>query len=242
MDTIYPLKRACFYREKISIKLDAIVTATPHIATLFEDNNSRVIFLNNYPLINELFSKESKVITRSGVCFVGGITAIRGINEVVASLKYSNEHLHLAGKFESSAFESMVLEGKEKDKIYYHGFLNRNEVSKLLGSSIAGIVTYLPSANHIKAQPNKLFEYMSAGIPVIASNFPLWKEIVEGNNCGICVDPENPIKIAEAVNYIKSHPQKAREMGINGQKAVIKKYNWLQEEKKLLDLYNTLLS
>ena len=80
---------------------------------------------------------------------------------------------NLAGKFQSTSFERTILDGNQMDKIKFHGFLQREEVSKLLENSIAGIVTFLPFSNHIKAQPNKLFEYMSAGIPVIASNFPL---------------------------------------------------------------------
>jgi glycosyltransferase involved in cell wall biosynthesis len=231
-----------FTEKKISKKIDAIVTATPHIKTLFENINPRVIVLNNYPLHDELFSGRLNPIARTGFCFVGGITVIRGIKEVVASLRYSNEHLHLAGKFQSVSFKKSILEGKSNDKIKYHGFLQRSEVSKLLETSIAGVVTFLPSPNHVNAQPNKLFEYMSAGLPVIASNFPLWKTIVEGNNCGICVDPKDPSQIAEAMIYLRDNPQVAKAMGENGRKAVLEKYNWKNEEKKLIDLYNTLLS
>ncbi|MFA5195832.1 MAG: glycosyltransferase, partial [Bacteroidales bacterium] len=84
--------------------------------------------------------------------------------------------------------------------------------------------------------------YMSAGIPVVASNFPLWKEIIEGNRCGICVDPMNPKAIADAINYLLINLDKAEEMGKNGQKAVINKYNWESEKKKLLGLYEKLIN
>ena len=83
---------------------------------------------------------------------------------------------------------------------------------------------------------------MSAGIPVIASNFPLWKNIIEGNNCGICVDPTNPSQIAVAMNFLKENPEEAKIMGDNGRKAVLEKFNWENEEKKLIELYNTILS
>jgi glycosyltransferase involved in cell wall biosynthesis len=82
---------------------------------------------------------------------------------------------------------------------------------------------------------------MSAGIPVIASNFPLWREIIEGNNCGICVDPLNPQEISEAIQYLINHPEAAAEMGKNGSQAVETKYNWEQEAQKLLSLYQELL-
>ncbi len=95
--------------------------------------------------------------------------------------------------------------------------------------------------NHVDAQPNKMFEYMSAGIPVIASDFPLWREIIEGCGCGICVDPLDPKKIAEAIDYLVDNPEIARRMGENGRKAVYDRYNWDVEEKKLLALYDSLL-
>ena len=82
---------------------------------------------------------------------------------------------------------------------------------------------------------------MSAGLPVIASHFPLFREIIEGNKCGLCVDPLNPSEIAKAIDYILTHPEEAQRMGENGLKAVKEQYNWDIEEKKLLALYEKLL-
>ena len=110
-----------------------------------------------------------------------------------------------------------------------------------MSCSKAGIVTFHPLPNHIDAQPNKMFEYMSAGLPIITSNFPLWKEIVEGNNCGICINPLEPKEIAQAIEYIITHPKEAEQMGQNGKKAVLEKYNWGVEEKKLFEIYKELI-
>ena len=105
---------------------------------------------------------------------------------------------------------------------------------------MAGLVTFYPLPNHVDAQPNKMFEYMSSGLPVIASNFPLWKKIIEGNKCGLCVDPLDPAAIAKAIDYIVSHPDEARAMGENGKRAVYEKYNWGVESEKLISLYRSL--
>ena len=78
---------------------------------------------------------------------------------------------------------------------------------------------------------------MAAGIPVIASNFPLWREIVKESNCGLLVDPLNPNEIADAICWLLEHPQDAEKMGRNGMEAVERKYNWANEEAKLLDFY-----
>jgi glycosyltransferase involved in cell wall biosynthesis len=114
------------------------------------------------------------------------------------------------------------------------GFLNRDDIRKVLRNCVAGVVTFLPSPNHIDAQPNKMFDNMSAGIPVIASNFSLWREIIEGNNCGIYVDPLNPKEIAVSIDFFINHPERARQMGENGRLAVQNRYNWSLEEYKLL--------
>jgi glycosyltransferase involved in cell wall biosynthesis len=99
-----------------------------------------------------------------------------------------------------------------------------------------------PVPNHIDSMPNKLFEYMSAGLPIIASDFPLWKQIVEGNKCGITVDPMNPKAIAEAIEYLLERPELMNEMGENGRKAVLEKYSWQKESEKLIKIYSDILN
>ncbi|MFH1089945.1 MAG: glycosyltransferase, partial [Pseudomonadota bacterium] len=84
-------------------------------------------------------------------------------------------------------------------------------------------------------------EYMAAGIPVIASHFPLWREIVEDNGCGLCVNPQDPEEIAQAVRYVLTYPQQAEEMGRRGRKAVEEKYNWRLEAQNLFAIYRDLL-
>lgn len=95
--------------------------------------------------------------------------------------------------------------------------------------------------NYLDSLPIKMFEYMSAGIPVVASNFPLWKEIIEKNRCGVCVDPLSPKDIAKAINFIVQNPQIAQKMGENGKRAILEKYNWQIEEQKLFNIYEGLL-
>jgi glycosyltransferase involved in cell wall biosynthesis len=89
--------------------------------------------------------------------------------------------------------------------------------------------------------PIKMFEYMAAGIPVIASDFPLWRELIQESGSGIVVDPFHPKAIAEAISYVLSHPKHAQAMGLCGRRAVETSYNWRHEERQLLDLYNCLL-
>ena len=82
---------------------------------------------------------------------------------------------------------------------------------------------------------------MAIGLPVVTSKFKLYSEIVDKNNCGICVNPENPYEIAKAIEFIMTHPKKANEMGQNGRKLIEKKYNWSIEERKLNGIYSSLV-
>ena len=104
-----------------------------------------------------------------------------------------------------------------------------------------GLALLKPVGNYIESLPTKMFEYMSIGLPVIASNFNLWESIINDFNCGICVDPEDSCEIAEAINYIFNNPEIAKRMGNNGQKAVSQYFNWANEEGKLFNCYDKLL-
>jgi len=103
-----------------------------------------------------------------------------------------------------------------------------------------GIVTYLSYPNNISCLPNKLFDYMLMSLPVVASNFPLYKEVIDESQCGIIVDPSNPDEIAKAITYLIEHPEEAVHLGNNGRRAVEERYNWEVEGKKLLEVYRNI--
>ena len=223
-------------------QLDRVVTATPAIRNKFLSVGIAAIDVNNFPLPGELEADVPTCGKAKEICYVGGIAAMRGIREVVAALTLckSGARLNLAGSFAEKHVKTDVVKSPGWKSVNELGFLSRPEVKAVLGRSIAGIVTFLPAPNHIEAQPNKMFEYMSAGLPVIASHFPLWREIVEGNECGICVDPTVPSSIAAAIDQLVGDPDLARKMGENGRSAVYERYNWGAEKKKLVALYDRL--
>jgi len=229
------------YEKLVMSKFDLIITATPYIRDKFLKINSNSIDINNFPILGELSNSVEWKERNNEICYVGGIAKTRGIKELIKAIEQTkNIKINLAGSFSEIDTEAEVKSYKGWEKVNELGFLDRKEVNSILSKSKIGVVTLHPIVNYIEALPVKMFEYMIAGVPVVASNFPLWKEIVEGNSCGVTVDPLNPKEIAGAINYIIENPKEADKMGQNGKKAILEKYNWSIEEKKLLQVYKKL--
>ena len=149
--------------------------------------------------------------------------------------------LKTAGEFAPQDLRDGVSQMPGWERTEYMGTLDRPGVLRVLGQARLGLLTLHPSPAQYEAWPVKLFEYMCAGVPVIASDFPLWREIVQGAGCGLLVDPLNPQAIAQAIEFVLTHPREAAAMGQRGREAVGRRYNWETEEKKLLKLYADLL-
>tara|TARA_B100001939_G_scaffold341172_1_gene350407 strand:- start:151 stop:1254 length:1104 start_codon:yes stop_codon:yes gene_type:complete len=223
-------------------KFDAVVAATPDINDKLLKINTKTININNYPLLNELRNSHRWIEKKNEVIYLGFISKIRGITQLLSSLNYiKNIRLNLVGSFNDKNLEKDLKKSTNWKMVNEYGFLDRKKVNEVLANSKVGVVTFLPEPNHINAQPNKMFEYMSAGLPIVCSNFLLWKKIIENNDCGICVDPLNARDIGKAIQYVLDNPIKAEQMGKNGRKAVEQTYNWSIEEKKLLELYKNIV-
>lgn len=227
------------YERFACARFDGIIAATPFIRDLFLKINPVTVDINNFPIIGEFDRAVPWTMKREQVCFVGTISSIRGIRQMVeaGALLKSGARLHLAGLFSEPAVEAEVKAHRAWERVTCLGLIDRAGVHDLMSQSVAGMVTLLPLPNHVDALPTKMFEYMSAGIPVIASNFPLWRQIIEGNRCGICVDPFNPKAIAAAIDFLVCNPDIAQSMGERGRKAVLEKYNWGVEAGRLTDFY-----
>jgi glycosyltransferase involved in cell wall biosynthesis len=156
------------------------------------------------------------------------------------ALLRSPARLALAGQFSEPGLEAELSAHAGWARVTAHGQLDRDGVRRVMARAIAGLVTLHPVANYLEALPVKMFEYMAAGIPVIASRFPLFRDIVEGGHCGLCVDPVDPQAIASAIDYLVTNPDIAKLMGENGRKAVLEKYNWSGQALKLTDFYGVI--
>lgn len=230
--------------EKVfSLPFDKIIAATDGIKRYFRFH--RVETIRNYPIISPL---EKPINSKNNdiykLIYVGGLSEEKGITEIVKALQYIRQEfrikLLLAGSFTNMAFEEKIKNIPEYKNVEYLGILPYEEVLEYLRISDIGLICLKPIKRYFTSLPLKMFEYMLSGLPVIASNFPLWKEIVEKNNCGIMVNPLNPKEIAEKIEYLIDRPDILRKMGENGRKAVKENYNWDIEKERLLGIYRKL--
>lgn len=228
------------YENRIVRSLDAVVVPTPHIRDRFINYNINTTIVANYPLKQEFSETLVPVEKKEQACYVGGITRQRGIMQIAEATHRANMKLVLCGRFESDILKEELL--NRYSHIEYLGSVDRNVISEVIRSSILGFVTLLYTPNHYYSYPIKMFEYMAGGIPVIASDFPLWKTLVEDNQCGICVNPERIEEIVSAIDFISAHSDKANQMGERGREKVLTEYNWDAESQKLIDLYQLLKS
>ncbi len=230
------------YEKSRCRKFDFVITAEPFNAQKFKSYGINTIEVRNYPDLKE-FNVNGINKNPGLVAYVGGLTPPRGVREMVKAMEYvdGDVKLVLAGKFAPESFRHDIEQMRGWEKVDYRGYLNRQEIADLLNEAIAGLVVIHPTPKYKEAIAIKMFEYMAAKAVVIASDFPFWKELLKETDCAIFVDPLNPKEIANAIEYLIKNPDIAQKMGENGRKAVIEKFNWSEEEKKLLDLYKTLL-
>lgn len=222
-------------------KYYALVSVTPSIVDRLSSINPSTYMVTNYPIYREM---EDNRQFGNNICFAGGITADWMHDEILDAINDLPVRYLLAGYLNDNAYFEQLKSNESWKKVDFYGQIPHSQVAQLMEKSIAGMVLNDYVANvgyHLGSLGNtKLFENMMCGIPVIATDFILWKEIIETYHCGICVNPHDTNAIADAINYLIQHPAEAREMGNNGQKAVKEKYNWETQKKTLLDMYKML--
>ena len=230
-------------------RLSALVVATPPIAERFAAVNHRTVVVNNFPILKEFSASPAIPWDQRDIplTYIGGtLTRVRGIRNIVEALsllpKSLSPRLCLAGRFINDGLYEDLLNTPGWNRVDDLGYITRDRVADVLGRTRVGLVVIHPEPNYLRSRPTKLFEYMAAGVPVIASNFPDWREIIHTARCGLLVPPQDPRAIATAMEYLLTHPGEAREMGLRGRRAVEDSYVWDVEKKTLLELYDSLLT
>lgn len=213
-----------------------VIGATPQIAARFAGG----VAICNYPDPAEFGDTRLPFDQRPAqVAYVGAITENRGLFPMLGGLTLARARLALAGEFEEESLRQRAQAHEAWHQVDYAGLLDRRQIAALLGSCRAGLVLLRPTPAYLRSMPIKLFEYMMAGLPVIASDFPFWRRLV-GEEGILYVNPADCAEIRQAIDYLVSHPAQAQAMGEAGRRQALARFSYPTEAKKLLALYEQL--
>lgn len=233
----------CSLAKKKVSKMDGVISVSPHIVDKLKEWNHNTIMITNYPEVKPIPDFFVKKNDKSYVFFAGGVSEQWMHEKIILAINKLNDVEYV---FAGPAQEEYIDCLKKIDgwnKVHYLGVIDRSEVDAWYSGAIAGMtINYCTQLRGTGTLGNnKLFEAMACSKPVICTDYPLWKEVVEGNDCGICVDPFDVDAISEAIRFLIDNKEKACLMGMNGRKAVEDKYNWETQSKELVEFYDYLL-
>ncbi len=231
---------------------EAVITADDGISKRYLNFNKNVEVIFNFPTF-DVFSDADSIIQnekypgRFVMIYVGGLSEERGILELIkAAHKASRVHpevkLIIIGEFRTESFRDSCIEYVRSnglaDNVEFLGYVPHNEVPGYINASDVGTALFHPTRRFAKtAYPIKLFEYMICGKPVLVSDLPAIRRIIEESGCGLLVNPTDIDDVAKAIVFMLEHPLETKTMGYSGRRAVQNKYNWSKMEINLLKIY-----
>jgi glycosyltransferase involved in cell wall biosynthesis len=245
------------YNSPIHGKMEAFLIKK--IDEMIVENNTRAKYnevlygfyphvVHNYPFKQQTSNNAEKIDLHEilGIpkdekilLYQGGIQTGRGLDKLIKAVPFFKEGTLVLigdGKIKKE-LQNMVKEMNLEEKVKFHpkvpvGDLPKYTRNGYLGFQVLNNVCF----NHYSASSNKLFEYMMAGVPVVACSFPEIQRVVEGDGTGVSVDSHDPVSIANGVNWLLEHQEQYKEMKEKSIKAS-KKYNWDLEKDIFLNLY-----
>lgn len=236
---------ALLYRllEKMAgIFFDAIIVAEPVIAKYFPQR--KTFLIRNFAIVRAFkqFTSVPYVERERILVYVGLLSEARGLTTMLKAADIAHQRtkfeFYLGGKFSPPSMQQPIV---EKYPIHFLSWLEFDQVAPLLFRSRVGMIVPEPNARYRTNYPVKLFEYWCAGLPVIASREGESAAFLSECDGGILVDPTNIDEVANAIIWLFENPEKAEAMGRRGQEMIFSKYNWENEEPRLIALFDSLM-
>jgi glycosyltransferase involved in cell wall biosynthesis len=236
---------AFFYKKKedrVCKELDGVIYPNlEHGIHPFEGRTSIAATVDNMPLLEELYDRYEDQGSKKdfSVCYIGTLSKARGISNLMDACYEAGVRLILGGIFSSEDYEREIRRKKSFCIVDYRGKFGREELMDILNDSSLGASTLLHIGQYKDMQnlATKVYEYMSMALPVLITDGPYEREVIQKHDFGILVNPENPSEMARAITELKNSPEKCKRLGENGRKAIKEVFNWGIEEQKLFQFY-----
>lgn len=222
---------------------DAFVAATPRIAASLPRN--RTIEVRNYPRL-EMWDAKPRLSTRSNdLIFAGLLSETRGAMGMLDAIAVLDPRhgarLKLFGSIASETLATRMRKHPAWASVDYAGQRPWAEVLEAYRRSLAGFLLYEPTPEQRWCMPVKLFEFLLAELPVIASDIPFWRELLDGNPSVHFVDAASPSDIAKSIEWILLHPEESARRAHEGARLARGRFDWEPEGRRLVALYDRLL-
>lgn len=237
------------YEKHVIKRLDALISVTPHICDRLKKSNKNTVMITNYPIIEEgnPWTKVGKYHKDSDyICFAGQVSCIQYALDVVVKAIQNIEgiYFNICGPERRVGDLEYLRSTDNHKKIRYSGILPYYELPEMISHSRMAIVTAAYSKDtdgHLGTLGNnKLFEAMLRGVPVIFTDFKLWRAINDKYNFGIPVKHGDLEDMSKAIRFLLDNPEEAERMGKRGREAVFREFNWDTQEKQFIDLYKNI--
>jgi glycosyltransferase involved in cell wall biosynthesis len=238
------LAPTCWILEGLcSRALSGVIVVNEAVAKRFP--KKRTIVVRNFPARTALDSFGQKVplrLRRRVVIYAGGLSQIRGIRELVEAfrgLELQDAELWLVGKFYDSAFQNEILRSLPRN-VTWLGWKDYSDVLRLYELAKVAALLHHPAPNHRDAMPIKIFEYLGAGLPVIASDLPQLTSVLNG--CGVQVNPMDITQVRHVVRELLTDDSLLEQMSRIGRERVLASFSWENEGQRLVEFCSEIVS
>jgi glycosyltransferase involved in cell wall biosynthesis len=213
----------------------------------------RVFVVSNTPIIRgedrarAVIPPASELDDEFRLVYAGLVAKGRGLDLILRALQHikARDHgrprvmLYVVGDGEYLPQLKDLARGLDvEDRVEFLGWKPPHEISHFLLQSQVGLVPHEVSGFWNHTIPNKLFDYMLCGLPVLCTPASPVRRLVEAERCGIVVS-EQPEDVAGKILELRGDMQSLQEMGRRGRRAVLERHNWEHDGTLFLELLDT---